>query len=369
MNRLHIRALFRKELGETLRDRRMVFVLFLAPILQTLIFGYAVTSDIRNAGLVIADADNSALSRDFARSISDNEHFRIVARTTSETEALAEFSRARAVATLVIRHGFARDIGGGKSAPVQVIVDGSDPTTAGIVTGYIVAGANDWQARRVQEKSGTARVTLETRNLYNPALASIVFMLPGVIVTLLSLITVLMTAMAITREREAGTLEQLIVSPISAAEIVIGKALPFVLFGIIDAILVIVFGTTIFGIGILGSPLALALSAVVFIMASIGIGLLISTWSMTQQQAMLTFFFYMLPCVVLSGFMFPIENMPEFFQAVSMADPMRYFLECLRGVMLRGNSLAEIWPWMAGLAGFAVLTVGLGMFRFRKKCL
>ena len=186
---------------------------------------------------------------------------------------------------------------------------------------------------------------------------------------ILTLVTMLLTAMAITREREIGTLEQIIVSPIKPSELILGKTLPFLMFGCIDATLIITAGSVFFNIPILGSLPLLMLSALLYVFVCIGSGITISTFSHTQQQAMLSFFFFMFPAIILSGFMFPINNMPPLFRFITLANPMRYFLECIRGIMLKGNSIDVLYPWLLALMGFGMMTIGLGIFRLRKKWL
>ncbi len=212
-------------------------------------------------------------------------------------------------------------------------------------------------------------VQIHSRFLYNPDLTSSTYLIPGVIVMILTLITMLLSAMAITREREVGTLEQIIVSPIKPWELILGKTLPFLLFGAIDSVLIITAGSLFFNMPMLGSLPLLALVTLLYVIVSIGLGIIISTFSRTQQQAMLSYFFFMLPAIILSGFMFPIDNMPPFFQAITIFNPMRYYLECLRGIMLKGNSVNLLYPWMVGLVSYGIASLSIGIIRFRKRIL
>jgi len=368
MINFQIRALFKKEIIQTLRDKRMVILLMIAPIIQVLIFGYAATMDIHNTSTVVCDHDQSAYSRKFIRSFSQGGYFALNGIYHNEKKAYNFFLKKRQSILLIIPPRFASHILSGKGTEIQVIIDGSDTTTAGVAGSYLGAAVRRFNTQ-LNPNPKQDPILIHTRFFYNPNLKSSTFLIPGVVVMILTLVTMLLTAMAITREREIGTLEQIIVSPIKPSELILGKTLPFLMFGCIDATLIITAGSVFFNIPILGSLPLLMLSALLYVFVCIGSGITISTFSHTQQQAMLSFFFFMFPAIILSGFMFPINNMPPLFRFITLANPMRYFLECIRGIMLKGNSIDVLYPWLLALMGFGMMTIGLGIFRLRKKWL
>lgn len=368
-----LKAMLVKEFIQVFRDPRMRLVLFVMPMMQTVIFGYAVNMDVRNIPTVLFDRDNSAESRELGAFITSSRHFRLVARIDSYGEAwrLLDSSDVRLV--LVIEHGFAAALRRGDQAAVQALLDGSDSNTAGVVTGYLsrqTTAFNErlrrqYAARRALPEQGGG-VRLETRAWFNENLESPPFYVPAVITNILFVITMLLSSLAIVREKEIGTIEQVIVTPIRKGEFILGKTLPFVLIGYIDVALISTVGALVFHVPVRGSLVLLFFATTLFLMSSLGIGLLISTVSETQQQAMMSAFFVIFPAMLLSGFAFPIENMPEPVQWLTLANPLRYYLVVIRGIFLKGVGLAALWQQLAALALIGMAVLGLAVGRFRK---
>jgi len=366
--------LIRKEFIQLSRDPRMRAVLLVIPVLQMLLFGYAVTTDVRNIRTAVLDGDRTPASREFLSRFEGSGIFRIVRRPGGEGEAAALLDRGEVVALLRIDRGFARDIGEGRTATVQLLVDGTDSNTAAVVLSYASRIASAHGARLLEERlerSGLPRfpasaVRMERRAWFNPNLESRNFYVPGVIALLLMVVSVLLSSMAVVREKEIGTIEQIMVTPLGRAEFILGKTIPFAAIGLFDAVLVGVVAVFWFGIPIAGNPLVLLLATVFYLLSTLGIGLLISTVSETQQQAMLTAFFFMQPAVLLSGFIYPIANMPSAVRWITLANPLRYFLVVVRGVFLKGSGLGILWPQLAALAVLGAVFLVLASLRFRK---
>jgi ABC-2 type transport system permease protein len=370
---LHI---LRKEFLQLRRDKNLVRIVFIGPIAQLLIFGFAINLDVNSVPTIVCDQDHSSESHDFIARFVNSGYFPIVAYV-DRTSAIDDYlSRGKASLALTIPPGFGRKIVKGEPVQVQAIVDGSESSAASVGLNYAAAIVGGY-SQDVLLASFTRRglgmlkpitVEPEIRVWYNPDLKSRNYILPGLLGTVLMQATVVLTALAIVKEKETGTLEQLIVTPIRTYQIIIGKLLPFTIIGVIDILLALGGVTLIFGIPVHGSILLLILLAVLFIMTTLGIGLFVSTVSATQQQAMMTaMFFVMLPMNFLSGFVFPIENMPKIIQGISYLLPLRYFFEIIRGIFLRGVGLEVLWPQALALLIFAAAVLGLSSMRFRKK--
>ncbi|BCS55293.1 ABC transporter permease [Geobacter sp. SVR] len=368
-----LKAMLIKEFIQVLRDPRMRIVLFVLPALQTVIFGYAVNMDIRNISTAVLDRDNSVESRELVTSMASSGHFRIKERIAHDRQIRTLLDRGTVRVVLVIEHGFGEQLGRGETAPVQVLLDASDSNTAGVVAGYLARLTTDFNnriqssyaARHPDRALNAGRVELSSRAWFNPNLASPPFYVPAVITNILFVITMLLSSMAIVREKEIGTIEQVIVTPIRKGEFILGKTLPFVLIGYIDVALISLVGRLVFDVPMQGSPVLLFVATTLFLMSSLGIGLLISTVSQTQQQAMMTSFFIIFPAMLLSGFAFPIENMPMPVQWLTMINPLRFYMVVIRGIFLKGTGTAVLWPQLAALAtiGLAVLAVAVARFR------
>jgi len=375
MNWRRILRIVKKELLQLRRDPRLLVIVVAAPVFQLFIFGYAVTTDVKHITTAVYDEDGSAASRDLTQRFVRSGYFDLTHRPASPPEIDALLDRGEAQMVLHIPRGFAKDLARGRVAHLQVILDGSDSMTAGIVAGYVGGVVQAYSQHVVADRLDRVRAQLprlpsveeRLRVWYNPELKSVNFMVPGVICMILLVVTMLLTSLAIVKEREIGTLEMLVVTPIRARELMVGKTIPFIIIGFLDMLLVLTVGVLWFHVPIAGSvPLLFALAAV-FLLTSLGMGLFISTVSRTQQQAMMTSFFIMLPSILLSGFMFPIENMPRVIQWLTYAIPLRYFLAIIRGIFLKGNGLEVLWPQVLALAAFGVGIMSLSALRFSKR--
>lgn len=355
------------------RDPRMRMVIFGVPILQTLIFGYAVTMDVRNVQLVLIDRDNTPTSREFVARFTGSDYFDVVRATSDTAAATAEIDAARASAVLQINSGFEADLRAGRAAKAQLIVDGSDSNTARLVLNYSTSIAsaynNDVVLATLLRQSGRdlhGGVDLRARAWFNENLESRNYFVPGIMAVLVMLISLMLTGMAIVREKEVGTIEQIMVTPIRPIEFILGKFAPFIVIGFVDVALVTAVGVFWFDIPIRGSFALLLLGTACFLLSTLGIGLFISTVSSTQQQAMMTTFFFFYPAMLLSGFIYPIANMPRVVQWLTLANPLRYFLVIIRGVFLKGVGFDILWPQLAALVAIGVLVMGFAVSRFRK---
>ena len=366
--------MLRKEFRQIFRDPKMTRIIFLMPVIQLLVFGYAVTTDVKHVRTAVCDLDNSVASRELVARFVHSGYFTITARVETEQEIRELMDRGQVQAVLQINHGFGAEVQAGKTAPLQIIVDGTDSTTAGIVLDYSakITGLYSTQIIRHQTErlAGAAptpgTVALQTRAWFNDNLESRNFYVPGVIAIIVMLITLMLTSMAVVREKEIGTMEQIMVTPITPTEFILGKTVPFALIGFADVVLVAVVGVFWFGVPIRGSLPLLFGATALYLMTTLGIGLLISTVSQTQQQAMMSTFFFYFPAVLLSGFMFPIANMPTVIQWLTYLNPLRYYLVVIRGIFLKGVGPGILWPQMLALGVMGVCTLWLASRRFNK---
>jgi len=363
-----------KEFLQVLRDPRMLGVIFGVPLIQTLVFGYVVSTDVTDVPTAVVDRDRSPASRELVAAFTSSGHFRVVSEEGGMERAQAMLDDGSAGAVLRIDEGFAGDLEGGRTARVQLIVDGTDSNTARVVLVYANRIAERFseavRAARLPRAAGRVAagggVELVHRAWFNENLESRNFFVPGIIAMLVMLVTVILTSMAVVREKEVGTIEQLLVSPITPAEFILGKTLPFAIIGYVDVLLVSFLGVFWFDVPIRGSVLLLLLSTTFYLMTTLGIGLLISTACRTQQQALMTVFLVFFPFVLLSGFMFPVENMPRSVQYLTWVNPLRYFLVILRGIFLKGAGVEILWPQMAALLGMGASLLAAATLRFRK---
>jgi ABC-2 type transport system permease protein len=375
MNWHRILRIIRKEFIQLRRDPRLLRLVLIAPVFQLLIFGYSVTTDVTHIGTAVLDEDRTSASRALTERFVRSRYFDYDHDLSRPDEIDRLLDTGRAQLVLRIPRGFARDLARGRTAEVQLILDGSDSMTASIISGYANGVIREHSARIAAERLDRLRARLPSipsldprlRVWYNPELKSVYFMVPAIMCTILLVVTTLLTSLAIVKEREIGTLEQLIVTPIHPRELMIGKTVPFVIIGFIDMTLVLLAAVLWFRVPVAGSiPLLFLLSAA-FLLTTLGIGLFISTISRTQQQAMMTTFFFLLPSFLLSGFMFPIENMPRVIQYITYAIPLRYFLVIVRGIFLKGNGLAILWPQVLILTAFGLAIIWLAASRFQKR--
>lgn len=356
------------------RDPVLVRVLIIAPILQLILFGYAATTDIRDVPVVIADDSRSAESRWVSRRVEASSYFVLAGHVRDHRDLKRELDAGHAQLALHIPRRFARDLRRGASVQIALYVDGSDAITASTAAAYMSGLVQDYGARialRRMRRAGVdrsvPRVEMHPRIWYNPDLRSANFMVPGVFGLIIMIITTVWTSQSIVRERQLGTLEQLLVTPIRPLELLIGKSVPYAVAALFAAGMIVILSQVWFGVPLRGSlPLLFSL-ATVFILTSLGLGLLISTISQTQQQALLAAFFIIMPAVLLSGFIFPVENMPWIIQQASFLIPYRYFLEICRGVFLRGVGLGVLWPQAVALTAFGVALFAGGVVSFRKR--
>jgi ABC-2 type transport system permease protein len=365
---LHV---IRKEFLELRQDPRLLSIVVIAPIVQLTMLGYAATTDVRNVPTVIVDQDRSADSRALVQAFSASESFRIVASLESVRNIDEYLDRGRAWLALVVPADFGSRVRRGIPTAVQVVADGSDANSTNVALGYAGGLISGYARQLAAARSGAPSpplVTAEIRVWYNPQLESRQFMVPGILALLLLIVTTNLSSMAIVRERETGTLEQLNVTPIARWQIILGKLLPYAVIGLVDVFLVTAVAIGWFEVPLRGSFWLLVAMSVVYLLSTLGLGLFVSTISDTQQQAMLTSsFFFMLPMVFLSGFVFPIENMPDIVQWFTYLIPLRYFLVILRGIFLKGVGLEVLWPQALALLGWGMGILALATLRSRKR--
>ncbi len=367
-------VMLKKEFIQILRDPRMRAMLIAVPIFQVIIFGYAATTDVRDIRTAVYDLDNTPASRGLISRFKDSGYFRVVKYIAEEREAQDLIDRGTARAVFRINSGFSQDLEGGRTARMQIILDGTDSNTAGIILMYAnkIAGAFNQRVLldRMTRMGGggfpATAVSLASRAWFNPNLESRNYFIPGVIALLVMVITVILSSMAIVREKEIGTIEQIMVTPLGRLEFILGKTVPFVLIGYLDVVLISIIATKWFDIPIQGSIPALFAATGLYLMSTLGVGLFISTISNTQQQAMMTAFFFMMPAMLLSGFIYPIANMPAIIRGATYFDPLRYYLIIIRGVYLKGVGFAVLWPQMAALALLGTALLLTASARFRK---
>jgi len=366
--------MMRKELRQTRRDPQALRVVLVAPIVQLIVFGYAVNTDIRNARVIVFDRDHTSVSRELGQTLTASGHFRIVETAGRAQDLVEALDHGRAVLGVEIPRGFEGDLAAGTPARVQVLVDGTMSNTATVAQAY----ASQIILRFGQEHSSTVAQTatlsggrlpgvdLRVRSWYNPNLESRIYNVPAVMGSVMMLMALLLTALAVVREREVGTLEQLMVSPLTPVELILGKTVPVVGIALVDLTVIASVAILWFGIPMRGSFLLLFFASLVYIVCGLGSGLLISTASATTQEAFMTLFMFFLPAMIFSGFFFPIANMPTAFQFVSLLDPLRYYLETVRGIFLKGAGITVLWGQIAVLALMGGAILWIASTRFRK---
>jgi len=360
-------AMLWKELVQLRRDRMTLGLMLGIPAIQLALFGYAIQTEVRHLPTVVLDESGTSESRRLIEVFQNSGNFDIVERVGSREAIADRIKRGRASAALVIPPDYLRQLKRGRGAEAQVIVDAADPlASSAALSGAARAGAA--RAGELARAAGARAAALEVRvrPWYNPGLRSAVYIVPGIIGVLLSLTLVLITSMAIVRERERGTLEQLIVTPIDKTSLMLGKMLPFLLIGYVQVTVILVLGRLLFRVPFLGSLPLLYLLSLPFILASLALGLLMSTMVRSQVQAMQLSFLFLMPNILISGFMFPRQAMPVLAQWIGAALPLTYYLTILRGVLLKGTGLAHLWPEGLALCGFTVALVALSVARFHK---
>jgi ABC-2 type transport system permease protein len=368
-----LRQLMRKELLELRQDPKLFGVLFVAPIIQLTFLGYAATTDVRNVPMVVADADRTPASRRLIQAFTGSPYFTVVGSVESVRDIDPWLEHGDAWMALAIPAGYGDLVVSGRPAVAQVVADGTDSNSATLALGYArgVVAAHAGEIARPAAGAvvapGVTGIDARIRVWFNPRLESREFMIPGVVAMLLLVITTNLSSMGIVREKELGTLEQLNVTPLARWELIVGKLLPYGILGIIDVVLVTAFAVLWFEIPLAGSPLLLFATSLIYLMTTLGLGLFISTISDTQQQAMMTAtFFFLTPMLYLSGFIFPIENMPPAIQPLTYLIPLRYFIVLVRGIFLKGVGVAVLWPQILALFTWGVCILALAVMRSRK---
>jgi ABC-2 type transport system permease protein len=379
-----LRVIIRKELLQALRNPRMRVMLVMPPVLQLIIFGYAANLDVDTTRIAWMDMDHTPESRELLDQFRGSGRFEIAATPETPAAMTALLDRSQVDGVVRVLPGFARDIERGRTASVQVLIEGTNSNTASIVSSYaqqVVARFSREKLEAVQRSKlvgrtmasggplqiAVPRLSSEARVWFNPDLRSRNYFVPGVVVNIITLVTLMLTAMAIVREKEIGTMEQLMVTPIRPIELMIGKTVPFAFVGLFDVALVVTAALLLFHVPFRGSALVLFLSTMTFLLTTLGAGLFISTVSRTQQQAMMATFLFFQPFFLLSGFAFPIRNMPTAVQYLTYLNPVRYFLEVVRGIFLKGSGLEVLWPQLLAMTVFGVTILVLSAARFHKK--
>lgn len=372
-SRVRLWQLLRKELLQLLRDPRSRRMLIIAPILQLLVFGYAVNTDVRHARTFLLDADRTAESRGLVAALTSSAYFDVTMRSDRPADLTRALDAGDVLIGVHIPRGFAADVARGRPTTVQLLVDGASANTANVALGYATQIIGRYGQRRGAEIAARAGVpasaggvTFDVRVWYNPNLSSRDYNVPAVMGNIVMLMALLLTSLAVVRERELGTLEQLMVSPLRPMELMLGKTIPSALVAMFDVLLVTAVSLLWFRIPFEGSYLVLTVASLLFVLTGLGIGLLISTISKTQQEAFMSMFMFFLPALMLGGLLFPVDNMPRWVQTLSYLDPIRHFLIVVRGVFLRGAGFSLVWPELLWLAGLGVSVLWFATRQFHK---
>jgi ABC-2 type transport system permease protein len=371
-------AVMKKELRQAFRDRRMAALLLFVPVVQLILLGYAVDLEVDHVPTVICDLDRSQSSRDLASALVAEKTFSLVGEESDPERASRLLESGDAAVAIVIPPGYARDLDRRTPVAVQVLVDGTDPNRAQIAANWAsqfmaargVEASLEWLAQAAAAQGHMRpmpQIRMVPRILYNSRLKSSVYMVPGVAAMVLVVVTTIVTAMGIAREREIGTMEQILVTPLRPSVLLVGKCLPFAFVGLIDVWAILVVGSYLFDVPLNGSPVLLAVATFLYLFSTLGVGIFISTVSRSQQQAILGGFFFIMPAILLSGFMTPIENMPDWLRPLTFIDPVRYYLEILRASLLKDAGFEDLAFQLVALAVFGVVLISLAAARFHKR--
>lgn len=358
--------LARKEAVQLLRDVRTRALIFVAPIVQLMMFGYAVRTDIVDTALYVVDRDRTVESRGLVDAFRTTGYFELVGTSDRSGDLVRALDAGRAVAGLEIPPGFTRALESGRPASVQLLFDGAQSNTATVAQGYAALIVGEYARARAPAGITPGSVDLRMRAWFNPTLESRVYNVPGVIALLILLMCLTLTSLAVVREREFGTLDQLMVTPLQPREFLLGKTLPVAAIAVVDFALITLIAVTWFGIPFRAPFLVMFPAAVLFILTGIALGLLISTLAHTQQEAFMTMFLFMLPSIILSGFFYPITSMPLVFQWLTLLNPVRHFLTVVRAAFLRGEGLAGLWTEVLALGIIAVVIMATALWRLRR---
>jgi ABC-2 type transport system permease protein len=368
-----IRRMLIKEFLQMLRDPRMRVVVFGVPVIQMTIMAFALTTDVTDIRTAVFDLDKSSVSRRLLSNFTGGGYFRICAHLDSEKEIADLLDRSRVRAVLRIPTGFANDIAAGRTAKVQLITDGTDANSTAIALGYATSIINDFADEKMEQRSRTnglftkpVQVEAVTRAWFNSNMESKYYYVPSLIATMLYIFSLLLTSIGIVREKEIGTIEQVMVTPIRRLEFILGKTLPYMITGYISMTIMLLVAFVIFQVRVDGSLSLLYLLTGIYLCGNMGIALLVSASAVTQQQALLTSFLILMPSVMLSGFMFPVKNMPEVIQWLTFFNPMRWYLEILRGIVLKSVGMQDLWPAVAAQSALTIIFITGAASRFRK---
>ncbi len=365
-----VRLLIWKEVLQLSRDRLLLPIIFIMPLLQLVMFGYVVGSDVRNLDTAIVDYDHTAESRELASALGSSGYFVIRENPADERALRPLMDTSEIQVAIIVPAGFSADLARGGGVPVEIVVDGSDSKTASVASGYAAQTIAEWNRRRVDESGVTLDgpgVDARVRVLFNPTLRAVNAMVPGLIAFILMLVITAVMSQAVVRERERGTLEQMFVTPITRDEYLIGKIVPYVVVATLQVIMVTVVGRLWFRVPFNGAWWVVALGMFLFLFTAIGQGLIVSMLSHTRQQAQQATMFIMIPTIVLSGFIFPLESMPPEIVPVTYFIPLRYILVVLRSEFMKGSGVAALWPEMLAMAAFSALVFGFAVAKFSKR--
>lgn len=371
-------AVMRKELRQAFRDKRMAAMLLLVPVVQLVVLGYAVDLDVDEIPTVVCDQDHTPSSRELVQQLLADHTFALAGQTSDARQALEMLQKGQAAVAIVLPRGLARDLSRDDTSQVQILIDGTDPNRAQIASATATQIVSRAASKRMTEQlervsmqrnlaASAPQVRLLPRVYYNPSLRSATYMVPGVAAMVLLVITTIVTAMGIAREREMGTLEQLLVTPLRPYVLLLGKCLPFAAIGLVDVAAILTVGSYLFDMPIRGSLLLVFAGTLLYLLSTLGAGVLISTMSTSQQQAILGGFFFLMPAILLSGFMTPIDNMPWWIRPITYLNPVRYFVEILRAVLLKAAGFSDVAGQFAALALFGIGTITVSALRFRKQ--
>jgi drug efflux transport system permease protein len=370
-----IRHIIIKEFIQAVRDPRLRIFIVLPPIIQLLTYGYAINFDYRQIPMAVWDEAGTKQSREFIQRFSENDYFRLITMIDSPQEMEDLINRNQITMALHIPWDFSKKLDAGQKTSVQLILDGTDSNAALITSRYAGTIIFDYAVKILRErlnrlgvgKEASGPLIIEERTWFNPNRISSTSFIPGVVAMVVMLVSLQLTALAVVREKEIGTLEQLLVSPIRPLELLVGKTVPFIIISLIDVVLVILVAIFWFDVPFRGNPLVLLLGTILFLFCTVGGGLFISTFSTTQQQAMMVSVFFFMPAILLSGLVFPIHNMPMAAQLVTYLNPLRYFIIVLQDLFLKGVGLDVLWPQFAAMAGLGISMLTLSVLRFHKR--
>lgn len=355
-----------KEFYHIFRDYRSLIILFGIPISQTLIFGFALNLDIKNADIAIIDYAKSETSRQITHKILSSGYFRLSEVTENMNDIESIFRKGKVKQVIIFENNFGKNLEKEKSAHVQIIGDASDPNVANILKNYTVGIINNYQMDLMKNRKLPLEITTEVKMQYNSELKSVYMFIPGIITVLLLLISAMMTSISIAREKEMGTMEVLLVSPLKPFQIIIGKVIPYVLLAFLMATAIFILGIFVFGVPIRGNMVLILLEGILYIILALSLGILISIVSKNQQTAMLmSMFALMLPTILLSGFVFPIENMPGWLQTFSVIIPARWFIIILKGIMLKEAGILILWKETLIILGMTLFFIAVSIRKFK----